>query len=467
MKKIKDLIDCDYDIEISGITDDSRSVREGFVFVTTNGYFVDHFNFIDSAIENGCSFIVADREIKRDFPHIVVDKNIDDVYREMCSRFYDINLSKIRMIGITGTDGKTTTTTIIKELIGNCAYMGTNGLEIVDKSFHTGNTTPVISELYSDIKKINDYNCPALAMEVSSESLLHDRVKDFKYDIVGITNITGDHLTIHKTFDNYVKCKKKILDLVKKDGYVVLNGDDSHLKSIKCPNMYKFGFNDYNDYVITNVIYKKNKTIIDLKYNDEFFKIESPFNAKYNVYNVVMAFIVCGLYGISDELLIKNIKNLSPVRGRGELLDFGQDYDIVLDYAHTINGIKSIVDSFQNYKKIIVVTGCAGGRDKEKRSIIGKYIMENSDVSIFTMDDPRFESVDDIIDQMVGNSTNYIRIIDREKAIFHALDIADKDSVVLLLGKGRDEYMAIKDKKVYYCDYDVVKKYFDKKNKSN
>ena len=107
------------------------------------------------------------------------------------------------------------------------------------------------------------------------------------------------------------------------------------------------------------------------------------------------------------------------------------------------------------------MTGCAGGRDKEKRSIIGKYIMENSDVSIFTMDDPRFESVDDIIDQMVGKFTNYIRIVDREKAIFHALDIADKDSVVLLLGKGRDEYMAIKDKKIYYSDYDVVKKYFE------
>lgn len=463
MKKIRDLIECSYDIDISGITDDSRNVRKGFVFVATNGYFVDHFDYIDDAIENGCSFIVSDREIKKDFPHVVVDKNIDDVYREMCYKFYDVDFNKIRMIGITGTDGKTTTTTIIKELIGNCAYIGTNGLEIVDKSFSTGNTTPVISELYSDIKKINDYNCSALAMEVSSESLLHDRVKDFKYEIVGITNITGDHLSIHKTFDNYVKCKMKLLNLVSDDGYVVLNGDDSHLMNINCHNMYKFGFNKNNDYVITNVIYQKNKTIIDLKYNDKYFKIESPFNAKYNVYNVVMAFIICRLYGIDDEILIKNIKNLKPIKGRGEFLDFGQDYDIILDYAHTINGIKNIVDSFQNYKKIIVVTGCAGGRDKEKRSIIGKYIMENSDVSIFTMDDPRFESVDDIIDQMVGENTNYIRIVDRKKAIFHALDIADKDSVVLILGKGRDEYMAIQDKKIYYSDYEVVKKYFTKK----
>lgn len=462
MKKISDLIECDFDIEVSGITDDSRYVKKGYVFVATKGFFVDHFDYIESAIENGCSFVVADRDIKVDFPHIVVDKDISSVYRTMCQKFYDVDFNKLRMIGITGTDGKTSTTTIVKKIIGDCAYMGTNGLEIFDQLYHTGNTTPVISELYGNIKKIIDHGCSNLAMEVSSESLLHDRVKDFNYDIVGITNITGDHLNIHKTFDNYVECKKKILELVKDDGYVVLNGDDDILKQIECPNMWKFGFGENNDYIINKVDYNDKNTIIEVVHDSESFKIVSPYKARYNVYNVVMAFIICRLFGLEDSKIIESIKKLDPIKGRTEVLDFGQNYDIILDYAHTVNGIKNILDSFQNYENIITVTGSAGGREREKRAVIGSYVMEHSDIAIFTMDDPRYENVDDIIDQMVGDAKDYVRIVDRKEAIHYALSIASPGSLVLILGKGRDEYMAIEDKKPYYCDYDVIRDYFEK-----
>ena len=461
MKKISDLIECDFDIEVSGITDDSRYVKKGYVFVATKGFFVDHFDYIESAIENGCSFVVADRDIKVDFPHIVVDKDISSVYRTMCQKFYDVDFNKLRMIGITGTDGKTSTTTIVKKIIGDCAYMGTNGLEIFDQLYHTGNTTPVISELYGNIKKIIDHGCSNLAMEVSSESLLHDRVKDFNYDIVGITNITGDHLNIHKTFDNYVECKKKLLELVKDDGYVVLNGDDDILKQIECPNMWKFGFGENNDYIINKVDYNDKNTIIEVVHDSESFKIVSPYKARYNVYNVVMAFIICRLFGLEDSKIIESIKKLDPIKGRTEVLDFGQNYDIILDYAHTVNGIKNILDSFQNYENIITVTGSAGGREREKRAVIGSYVMEHSDIAIFTMDDPRYENVDDIIDQMVGDAKDYVRIVDRKEAIHYALNIASPGSLVLILGKGRDEYMAIEDKKPYYCDYDVIRDYFE------
>ena len=463
MKKIKDLIECDYDIDIAGVSDDSRYIDKGFLFVATKGFNVDHYDYIDDAIEKGCSFIIADRDIKKDFPHIIVDKNISDVYRDVCKKFYDIDYDKLKLIGITGTDGKTTTTTIVKNIIKDCAYMGTNGLEIFDKDYHTSNTTPIISELYKDLKLIIDSNCPTLAMEVSSEALLHDRVKDFRFEIVGITNITGDHLNIHKTFENYVECKKKLISLVKDNGYVVLNGDDPILTEISGDNIIRFGFNDNNDYYIKNVDYKGKKTIIDVQYKDEVITITSPLKAKYNVYNVVMAFIICRLYGLDDDVILKRIKELSPIKGRTESLEFGQDYDIILDYAHTINGIKNVISSFRDYDNVITVTGSAGGREHEKRSVIGKFVIENSDTAIFTMDDPRYEDVNDIIDQMVGDSKDYIRIPDREEAIRYALDIADKGSVVLILGKGRDEYMAIEDKKPYYCDYDVIERYFKEK----
>ena len=462
MKNINELISCKYDVDIYGITDDSRNVKPGFLFVATKGFNVNHYDYIDYAIKNGCSFIVADRPLLIDFPHIVVDKNINDFYRDLCKRYYDLETDKLKLIGITGTDGKTTTATIIKSVIENCAYMGTNGLEIFDEKYYLNNTTPVISELYENLKKIIDRHCLALSMEVSSEALLHNRVEGLEYNIVGITNITGDHLNIHKTFDNYVKSKLKLKKKKKNGGCIVLNGDDDILKDINTINCFKFGFNENNDYVICNYIEDGKYIKIHLKHDGEEIEIVSPLKGKYNVYNVVMAYVICKLYGINDDIIISRIKNLKLIEGRTEFLDFGQPYDIILDYAHTINAVKNILSSFQDYNKIIVVIGCAGGREKEKRSVIGKYVIENSDVSIFTMDDPRYENVDDIIDQMVGNSEEYIRIINREKAIRYALDIASKDDVVLVLGKGRDKYMAVEDKKISYSDYDVIKKYFSK-----
>ena len=297
-------------------------------------------------------------------------------------------------------------------------------------------------------------------MEVSSEALLHDRVADFLFDIVGFTNITGDHLNIHKTFENYVDCKMKLLKLVKEDGFVVVNGDDQILKTIHCNNLVTFGFDKNNDYVIDDVSYHKRYSEFSLKYNQKTIKIQCPFVGEYNIYNVTMAYIIGLLYGVEESLLLSRISKLKPVKGRGELLDFGQDYTIVLDYAHTTNGILKILETYKDYDKVITVTGCAGGREKEKRSIIGDIVITNSDIAIFTMDDPRYEDVDRIIDDMVGNHKDYVRIPNRVEAIHYALSIATSDSVVLILGKGRDDYMAIEDKKVPYNDYNVIADYF-------
>lgn len=452
MKKIKDLIDCSYDIEITGITDDSRLVEKGYLFVATKGFNVDHYDYIDDAIKKGCSFVICDRKINKNIPHLVVE-NINDLFFELCRRFYDLDLNKFNFIGITGTDGKTTTATIVNKLIDGSAYIGTNGLSVDDKTFSTSNTTPCVSELYKDLKIVEKNDSSTVVMEVSSEALLHDRVKGLEYKIIGFTNITGDHLNVHKTFENYVKCKMKLLDLLEDDGIVIVNGDDKILHDIKCKNMYTFGFDSDNNFVITNVAYNEKNTIITI--NDSII-IDSPLVGKYNVYNVVMAYLIGKFFGVDDCLLLNRIKELSPIKGRCEFLDFGQNFDIVLDYAHTTNGIKCILDAFSDYDNIIVVTGCAGGREKTKRRDIGKLIMDKSDIAIFTMDDPRYENVDEIINQMVLNDTDYIRIIDRREAIKYALSIATPSSVVLILGKGRDDYMAIKDEKIKYCDYDVI-----------
>ena len=379
MKKIKDLIDCSYDIEITGITDDSRLVEKGYLFVATKGFNVDHYDYIDDAIKKGCSFVICDRKINKNIPHLVVE-NINDLFFELCRRFYDLDLNKFNFIGITGTDGKTTTATIVNKLIDGSAYIGTNGLSVDDKTFSTSNTTPCVSELYKDLKIVEKNDSSTVVMEVSSEALLHDRVKGLEYKIIGFTNITGDHLNVHKTFENYVKCKMKLLDLLEDDGIVIVNGDDKILHDIKCKNMYTFGFDSDNNFVITNVVYNEKNTIITI--NNSII-IDSPLVGKYNVYNVVMAYLIGKFFGVDDYLLLNRIKELSPIKGRCEFLDFGQDFDIVLDYAHTTNGIKCILDTFSDYDNIIVVTGCAGGREKTKRRDIGKLILDKSDIAIF------------------------------------------------------------------------------------
>ncbi len=467
MKKLSEVIPCSYDdIWINGITDDSRFVQKGYLFVATKGFNVDHFDFIPDAIKRGAVAIVCDRECSVDcsIPCIIVSKDIQDVYIECCERFYEVDSSSFSFLGITGTDGKTTTATIIYRLLNSIfptAYLGTNGLEIDGEIFPTHNTTPCISELYSSFRIAKDHGCKIVSMEASSEALLHKRLNHLQFDIIGYTNITGDHLNVHHTFDQYFQCKMSFLQLLRPNGKVIVNGDDAYCRQIQADHLYRYGFDSYNDYVISDVVEMADSVQFKLVGPDQVYSISSPYVGRYNLYNVTLAFLVCLFYGVDSEILISHLAKLGPISGRREVLDFGQDYEIILDYAHTIHGISEVLDSVPKNKKIITVTGCAGGREKEKRSIIGKIVLEKSDFVIFTMDDPRNEDVNDIIDQMVSNHCgNYLRICDRKEAIYQALSLADSSSVVLILGKGRDNYMAIGDQKVPYCDYDVLVSYF-------
>ena len=299
-------------------------------------------------------------------------------------------------------------------------------------------------------------------MEVSSEALLHKRVVDLAYDIVAITNITEDHLNIHGSIENYIKCKLDILNYVKNDGVVIVNGDDFNSQKVGGDNVYKFGFSKNNDYIIEDVSLLP-MTTFKIRNNDNVYVIISPLKGLYNVYNVALAFIICLKKGVGADKLIEKIRHLNCVNGRGEELNFGQDFTIVLDYAHTYNAIKNILDVYRSlYKKMIVVTGAAGGREKEKRAKIGALVLDVCDIAIFTMDDPRYEDVGEIIDDLLSSTsgTNYLRINDRVLAIKKAFCLADKDTVVLILGKGRDNYMAIEDKKIKYSDYEVIRDYF-------
>lgn len=466
--KLNELINCSYETEIIGIKIDSREVKKGDLFVAIKGFNIDHNLYIDDAIKKGAVAVISEKDLKKRVPVIKVD-NIDEALVEICKKFYSYD-NNIRLIGITGTDGKTTTATILEELLTlkeKTAYIGTNGIKTEEGYQLTENTTPSVDKMYKYLSELYKNKYKNVVLEVSSEALLHKRVDSFKFKYAIYTNITEDHLNIHKSVENYIKAKNHLIDLVDEDGYVIINTDDQNCNKLdtKEKKVITYGKNHKCDYIIDYINEKEDTTEFILKHKDTTYKFESPLKGEYNVYNLTASIIVCFLENIELQAIKEKIEQISNIPGRREYLNFGQEYTLVLDYAHTENGIRTIVESFKNKgKSITVVTGQAGGREVEKREKIGSYLLNNVDKVIFTMDDPRFENVNDIIDQMVGKekTSKYKRIIDRKEAIKYALKSAKKDEIILILGKGRDKYMAIEDRKESYCDYDVIKDFFIK-----
>ena len=465
MKRLDELYKGYPDIIINDIKINSKQIKKGDLFVCIKGVTSNRNNYIDEAVKNGASAIVTDIDAKLDVPVIKVKDPNKELYR-LSRLFYDFNENNFKIIGVTGTNGKTTVASIIKDMIGDsCGYIGTNGLISKNINESIRNTTPDADRLYKYFNMLKNDNCNIISMETSSEAFYRNRLDGLKFDIGIVTNVTEDHLNIHKTLNNYINCKKELVKNVKNNGYTILNSDDIYyndFKKVSNGNILIYGkkestlqivdFKEYND-----------KTIITLKYNNELYKIKSPLLGEYNIYNLCAAILALIALNYEIKDIINRIKNISIPKGRCEFLNFGQNYNIILDYAHTTDAFIKIYSFLNRIKKgrIITVTGSAGGREKEKRSSMGKVVLNNSDYVIFTMDDPRNEDVNSIIDDLISssNKTNYERIIDREEAINKALSIANKDDIVLIAGKGRDNYMAIKDKYLPYNDYDIIKNY--------
>lgn len=472
MKKINELYDCKYNTLIKDIKINSKEVNPGDLFVCTKGISCDRHDFIDEAVSNGASFLIVKKTGNYKVPFIKVS-NPNKELATLSRKFYDYPDTKLKLIGITGTDGKTTTATIIRDLLGKdlCGYIGTNGVmgkKINDK---ISNTTPECHIIYKYLYLFNKEDLKYVAMETSSESLLHGRLDSFLFDIGILTNITEDHLNVHKSMENYINSKKLLFKKIKDTGIAILNIDDEHYNDFSniTKNKITYGKNINADLCIKEITEKENNTEISFSYKNNIYNITSPLTGEFNVYNL-MAAILCMLsLDFTIEDILPRIKNITIPKGRCEFLDFNTPYKIVLDYAHTPNGLLSILKYLNKIKKnrIITITGSAGGREKEKRNKMGKVVLDNSDLVIFTTDDPRYESPQEIINEMIkDNKGCYEVIIDREEAINFALDHARSGDIILIAGKGRDNYMAVEDKYIKYCDYDVVENYFNNISKS-
>lgn len=469
MKRLNELYNIDDDRIIKGIKINSKEVQEGDMFVCTMGVTADRHDFIDEAIKNGASAIVVSHDIENKSVPVIKVKDTNLELMKICAKFYDYPFEKAFMIGVTGTNGKTTVAEIIYQLLGEgCAYIGTNGRKYKGKHFSMLNTTPDVDRLYKYFKEFVLNGCNTICMEVSSEAFFRHRLDDIKYDIAIMTNISEDHLNIHKTLENYVECKKRLFSQVKKDGFSILNSSDKYFDEFKVSakgNVVSYGYLDTDTLMIEGYKLEQDKTIINFKYNNNHYKVISPLLAFFNVDNLAAAILTLLCKGYSFDEIIKRIPKIQQIQGRMEILPFTNEYSVILDYAHTEDALDNILSFLNLVKKnrIVTVTGSAGGREKEKRGGMGRVVLEKSDYVIFTMDDPRSEDPNKIIDDLIGKSklTNYERVIDRKEAIYKALSLAKKDDIILIAGKGRDDYMAIGDKYLPYCDYDVIKSYYE------
>ena len=469
MKKLSDLFETNNNKMIKNIKTSSFNLEEGDLFVCIKGVKKDRHKYIKEAIRKKPSGIVVSKSkyIKKLTKKGIPVFKVEDTNKELiniCKKFYDNPEDNINIIAITGTDGKTTTAKVLSQIL-SAGYIGTVGAEYKDYYEEIDNTTPSLEQRYKILKRFVDMGCRTVVMEVSSEAIYRGRMEGATYNTSILTNITEDHLNTHKTIENYINCKGQVFKNTK--GITILNRDDKHYKDIKkyCKksNIKTYGYNKNSTLRIIKDSQSIEKNIFEIEYKDKRYKLESNLIGKYNVYNLsaVILYLLENGYKISD--IKKNIKHIPKVPGRFEVFKTKKDSYCILDYAHTTNGLKSVLTLLNDIKKnkIITVTGSAGGREKQKRKEMGKVVLSLSDKVIFTMDDPRYENPKSIAKQMINKekTNNYEIIIDRKKAIKKAIEESMTNDYILIAGKGRDHYMYIKNKKVPYNDYDEIKKW--------
>ncbi len=472
MKKLSELYDIDSDVEIEDISINSKECHKGSLFVCTKGVNSDRHDFIDDAIAHGASALVVSRDVEASVPWVKVeDTNVE--LPKLCDKFYDYPGKTLKMIGVTGTDGKTTTSTLVQTFLGKdiCGLTGTNGLSLGDYTEDTPNTTADAPYLYRYFHTFVEKGAKYACMEASSEAFFRGRLTEMMWDVTGYTNITRDHLNIHKTIENYAECKIQLFRQTKKDGYCVLNHDDKFFEMAKeaCNgHVLTYGKGDDNDLVIKDYKLYPDHTDITFILHGEEVKINSPLLAEFNIYNLACAILMVTCLGVTIDEIKERLVGFH-VPGRMEVLHENIPFHVIVDYAHTPNGIKNLLDFVNtlDINRSIVVIGSAGTRDADKRPIMGQVVCENASYGIFTYEDPRTEDPMEICKQLVSEVSktrdNFEIVVDRHDAIEKAIMMAEDNDIVLVLGKGVEDYEIIGKEEIPFNDLEEVLKAIKKR----
>lgn len=455
-------------IDINILQSDSRKVKDGDVFIALKGLSSDGHDYINRAILNGASKIIASKRDAYNFANVEYVDDTNEYLNNILINSYLPLYKDINFIGITGTNGKTTTCYLIyqmlNELKSKTAYIGTMGFYDGENIIELNNTTPDILELYKLINIAYQNKCANLVMEVSSHALDQERIKGIKFNLEAFTNLTQDHLDYHKTMDNYLATKLKIIDYLTIDGKIIVNVDDSYGKLFINSKSLTLGING-TDYRIINFEEIDGQTLIKFSHRNKDYNVKTNLISKFNVYNYLMALAITNNLGYEVEDIISITEQIYPPKGRVESIKVGNGFAVV-DYAHTPDAVEKIIEEFKIKpdRKVITVIGCGGDRDHLKRPIMGNIATKLSDHVIFTSDNPRTEDPDLIIADIVKGATtnNYEIVIDRHRAINQALQMIEDNEVVLILGKGHEEYQEINNQKHHFSDVEEVNRYLNK-----
>ena len=440
---------------------DSRLVTKGKTFVAIKGYTVDGHDYINQAIENGATFIISEKDLDITVPYLKV-KDTEKYIEQKLEEEYSSNFKDLKIIGVTGTNGKTTTCYLIyqmlKELNKKAAYIGTIGFYLNDEIRELPNTTPDILSLYKLIMEAKEKEVEYIIMEVSSHALSLSRIAGINFDVAAFTNLSQDHLDFHKDMIDYLNAKKLIINHLKQKGTLIVNLDEETSKEFIFKN--KLTIDKNGDYKITNYNYNPDSTDLEFTFKNNTYKVKTNLINEFNIYNYLMSLAILNNLDIPIENIIKITNKVYPPRGRCETIKVNDSY-AVIDYAHTPDAVEKIIKAYKelNVGKVITVLGCGGDRDPKKRPIMGDIATSLSDKVIFTSDNPRTEDPKKILEDITKNnkSTNYEVIVDREKAIIKGISLLNKNDFLLILGKGHEDYQIIGTEKIHFDDAEVVR----------
>lgn len=467
--KLKDLIKCTGAISetvITGITCDTRNIKEGNAFVCINGAKFDGHTFAREAEKLGAAVVIAEKGT--DAKHQVLVEDTHAAYFEMSAKWFGEPANDLKIIGVTGTNGKTSVTYMLKKILEAAGHkvglIGTIQNMIGEQTMPAQNTTPNAYELNSLFSLMKLSGCDYVVMEVSSHALDQKRIYGIELEAALFTNLTQDHLDYHKTMENYFEAKKKLFKMSKT---AIINFDDSYgrelFRSLECNVVTYSAINDAATYTAKNIQYYPDKIKYQIVGYNLIGNIKFGTGGKFTVYNTLCAVSTALTLGISLDVIGKALTEMKGVKGRAESVETGRNFSVIIDYAHTPDGLKNILNTFKECQgyRLVVLFGCGGDRDKTKRPLMGEVAAKYADYVIVTSDNPRSEEprtiIDDILVGMQNSKTPYTVIENRVDAIKFTVENARDNDIIVLAGKGHETYQILSDKTVHLDEREVVK----------
>jgi len=458
--------------KVTGIASDSRRVKSGYLFVAISGYEVDGHDFILEAIRRGVCGLVVEKKIDEQSVPVFQVKESRQVLAQLVHRFYGESLKNIQLLGITGTNGKTTVSYLLESIFKTAGMevglIGTVSYRWKEKEISANRTTPDVIDLYQLLGKMQNDGVRMVVMEISSHALALHRVLGMRFRAAIFTNLSRDHLDFHRSFEQYGKAKSMLFGMLSPDGVGVVNGDDPASQlMLQSANGRAVTYGKVNtpvDYQIKGIKEAQGQTQFDVVHHGRRIHLTTKLWGKFNVMNCTAAAVTGLELGLDEKVVREGIEKICHVKGRMEAIDSDRGFHIFIDYAHTPDALQNVLVTVRAFtkKRLIVVFGCGGDRDKGKRPEMGKIAVTLADAIFITSDNPRSEDPEVIIqDILVGIDSldHIVTIIDRKEAIHAALDHAREGDVVVIAGKGHEDYQIIGLRRIPFDDKVIVKEY--------